>query len=134
MSLSASPSFWRGLRGWALPLATNVLPSHFTGSLTPSSTSPRALAFESLSFSTSTEIPPTAKGAVDLGKLDRDIHWEQQFAGLAENREVIGRVAPDGWRAAAWRAHGLKIAATLLRALPIRSAAARPGLNADALA
>lgn len=52
----------------------------------------------------------------------------------AENREVTERVVPDGWQEAAWRAHGFKMAATLGRALPIRSAAARPGLNADALA
>ena len=60
-----------------------------------------------------------------MNELDGDIDWEERFAGLDEDWEVIARVLPDGWQEAARhtgalrRTRGFKDAATLLRVLLI---------------
>lgn len=60
-----------------------------------------------------------------MDELDDDIDWEERFAGLDEDWEVIARVLPDGWQEAARRTgalrrtRGFKDAATLLRVLLI---------------
>ena len=60
-----------------------------------------------------------------MDELDVDIDWEEQFAGMDGDWEVIERVLPDGWQEAARhtgalrRTRGFKDAATLLRVLLI---------------
>lgn len=60
-----------------------------------------------------------------MNELDGDSDWEERFAGLDEDWEVIARVLPDGWQEAARhtgalrRTRGFKDAATLLRVLLI---------------
>jgi len=60
-----------------------------------------------------------------MDELDGAIDWEEEFAGLGEDWEVIERVLPDGWQEAARRTgalrrtRGFKDAATLLRVLLI---------------
>lgn len=60
-----------------------------------------------------------------MEELDDDVEWDEQFAGLDEDWEVIERVLPEGWQEAARqtgamrRTRGFKDAATLLRVLLI---------------
>lgn len=60
-----------------------------------------------------------------MDEFDGDGNWEQEFAGLGEDWDVIERVLPDGWQEAARhtgalrRTRGFKDAATLLRVLLI---------------
>ena len=60
-----------------------------------------------------------------MDELDGDVDWEEQFAGLGEDWEVIERVLPEGWQQAARstgalrRTRGFKDAGTLLRVLLI---------------
>jgi len=60
-----------------------------------------------------------------MDEFDGDGDWEQEFAGLGEDWDVIERVLPDGWQEAARRTgalrrtRGFKDAATLLRVLLI---------------
>ncbi len=50
-----------------------------------------------------------------MGELEGGIDWEEPFAGLDEDWEVIGRVLPDGWEEAARPTRGFKDAPTPLR-------------------
>ena len=43
-----------------------------------------------------------------MDELDGDVDWEEEFAGLAEDWEVIERVLPDGWQEAARRTGALR--------------------------
>lgn len=60
-----------------------------------------------------------------MDELDGDVDWQEEFAGLTEDWEVIERVLPNGWQEAARhtgalrRTRGFKDAATLLRVLLI---------------
>jgi hypothetical protein len=60
-----------------------------------------------------------------MDDFDGDVDWEEEFAGLDDDWEVIERVLPDGWQEAARRTgalrrtRGFKDAATLLRVLLI---------------
>ena len=60
-----------------------------------------------------------------MNEFADDVDWEERFAGLGEDWEVIERVLPDGWQEAARRTgalrrtRGFKDAATLLRVLLI---------------
>ena len=43
-----------------------------------------------------------------MDELDGDVDWEEQFAGLEEDWEVIERVLPVGWQEAARRTGALR--------------------------